>query len=94
MEAFGIETGEDPPEGVMRGDAIGEVEELLEPRLFAFAKEFHVPESVATDHDGPQGNNDDVDEAMLLGAFDSRVRQVLEINTSDRIQAAISAIVP
>lgn len=40
MEAFGIETGKDPPEGVMRGDTIGEVEELLEPRLFAFAKEF------------------------------------------------------
>ena len=77
MEAFGIKAGKDAPEGVMRGDAIGEVEELLEPRLFAFAKEFHVLESVATDHDGPQGNDDDVDETVFLGTFDSRVWQGL-----------------
>ena len=38
MEAFGIEAGKDPPKGVMRGDAIGQVEQLLQPRLFAFAK--------------------------------------------------------
>ena len=58
MEVFGIEPGKDPPKGAMRGDAIGQVEQLLQPRLFAFA-EFHVLESVATDHDGPQGNDDD-----------------------------------
>ena len=76
MEVFGIEAGKDPPKGVMRGDAIGQVEKLLQPRLFAFAKEFHVLESVATDHNGPQSNDD---EAMLLGAFDSRVWQVFEV---------------
>ena len=76
----------------MRGDAIGQVEELLEPRLFAFAKELHVLESVATDHDGPQGNNDDVDEAMLLGAFDSRVRQVLEMGNDGYVGHALHGL--
>lgn len=73
MEAFGIEAGQDPAKGVMRGNAVGQVEKLFQPRLFASAEEFHVLESVAADHDGAQSNDDDVDEAMLLGAFDSRV---------------------
>lgn len=92
MEAFGIESGEDPPKGVMRGDAIGEVEELLQPRLFAFAEEFHVLEAVATDHDGAQGNDDDVDKAVFLGAFDSRVRQVLEMGNDGYVGQALHGL--
>lgn len=61
METFGIEADKDPPKGVMRGDAIGQVEKLLQPPLFAVAKEFHVLESVTSDHDGPQGNDDEVE---------------------------------
>ena len=38
MEGFGIKTGKDAPEGVMRGDAIGQVEKLFQPRLFAFLR--------------------------------------------------------
>ena len=92
MEVFGIEAGKDPPKGVMRGDAIGQVEQLLQPPLFAFAKEFHVLESVATDHDGPQSNDDDVDEAMLLGAFDSRVWQVFEVGNDRYVGHALHGL--
>jgi hypothetical protein len=31
LELVGIEPGADPTEGVVRGDAVGEFEELLEP---------------------------------------------------------------
>ena len=38
MEELGIEASQDPPTGVMRGEAMGQVEKSLQLRLFAWPK--------------------------------------------------------
>ena len=47
LKALRIEAGKDTAKGIMRGNAVGQGQESLEPMAFTLAKEFHILKSFA-----------------------------------------------
>jgi hypothetical protein len=63
----------------VRGDAIGQGEELLEPALLAAAVVGHVLEALRLADDGADGDDQDVDQPTLDLAGVARIRDGLEL---------------
>lgn len=59
----------------MRGDAVGQFEEGLEPLLLGDAEYLHVGEPLAAGERGAEPDDHDVDQTVLPGPFDTRIRQ-------------------
>src|SRR4029079_3555546 len=70
-EVVGVEQGEDPADGVVRGDAVGQSHELLEPGPLGVAKLLHGDEVIGPAEHGTDGEEQDIDESMALAAFDA-----------------------
>lgn len=80
VEKFGgIEGGEDAVERVVRGDAVAQAQERLEPILLGVTEFFHVIERLAATEQGADRDDQDADQVMLLGAIDARIGQMVEV---------------
>ena len=66
LKAPGIEPGKDATEGVMRGNAIGQGQEGLEPHVLAPTKQLHVLEPFSACQKRAQSDDHNVEQAMLL----------------------------
>jgi hypothetical protein len=79
LERPRIEASQDPSEGVVRGDAIGQVEEAGEPGPAVEAELLDRGERVGPREDAADRDEDDVDQGVLSGPFDARVLEVVEV---------------
>jgi hypothetical protein len=61
LELVGVEPLEEAAEGVMRGDAVGQVQEGLEPVVLGVAEVLDVVPGVGPGDDGADGDGDDVE---------------------------------
>ena len=78
-ELRGIEQGEDPPEGVVAGDAVGQFEQAAQPLALGFAELLHLRKAFRTAEQRADGNDQDVPERMAFGALDARVAELTEV---------------
>jgi hypothetical protein len=60
-ELGGIQGGKDPIEGVMGGNAMGQVQEGGEPLGFGFPEQLDVVPALGTTNDGTEGEGDDTE---------------------------------
>jgi hypothetical protein len=75
LERRRIEGGEDPAEGVMGGNAVGQVQELPEERLLAAPERLNGHPAVGPRDHGANGDGHDVEQGVALGALDPRIGQ-------------------
>lgn len=75
LKGHGVEAGEDALEGVVGGDAMGQVQKALEPGEAFAAEQGDLLEVVGTSDDGTQGNDQEGIEGVQLAAIDSWVLQ-------------------
>ena len=75
----GSSRDEHPGEGVLRGDAVGQVEEAGEPRPAVAAELVDGGEGVGPGEDAADGDEGDVDQGVLAGPLDSWVGEVPEV---------------
>ena len=73
FQRFGIDQPEHPREGVVRGDAVGQLQETRKPLLLGLAKFDDLGPMVCSSYDGAQRNGQYVQEVMALGACHARV---------------------
>jgi len=64
MEPLGVEPGEEPPEGVMGGDAVGQFQEFLEPVQLGAAVFNHLGPGVGAADEGAKSNHEDIVEQV------------------------------
>jgi hypothetical protein len=67
---------EDPAEGVLRGDAVGQTEELGQPVLLGGSRRLHRRPGLGARDDGADGDADDVEQLVPPSAFDAGVDQI------------------
>ena len=79
LELVGVEPLEEAAEGVVGGDAVGQVEERLEPVVLDLAEVLDVVPGVGPGDDGADGDGDDVEEFVESGAVDAGVGQLGEV---------------
>jgi hypothetical protein len=63
----------------MRGDAIAQGEKRLEPVLPGFAKIFHVVEAFSSAQQCADGDDEHVDQIVILRTVDSPVSQIFKM---------------
>jgi hypothetical protein len=78
LELVGVEPLEEAAVGVVAGDAVGQIEEGLEPVLLGLAEVLDVVPGIGPGDHGTDGDGDDVEQFMEAGAVDARVGQVGE----------------
>src|ERR1043165_8322336 len=59
-EGGGVQAGEDPAEGVVGGDAVGQFQESLEPGELVVAVLLDIDPGVGAGDDGTDGEGDDI----------------------------------
>src|SRR5262245_5614743 len=79
LEGHRAQRGEDPVEGVVAGDAVGQLQEAGQPVLLGVAESLDVIPALRPADDGAQGDDDDVGQLVPPGAADARVGQVGEV---------------
>ena len=92
--AAGIEAGQDAAEGVVGGDAVGQVEVAGEPVPAVAAELVDGGERVGPGEDAADGDEDDVDQGVLAGALDARVLEVLEVPLEGGRSDAVPCVAP
>lgn len=81
-ELLRVEPGENPSEGVVRGDSIRQRQKTPEPPLLGLAEKGNLgPLFGSADHCA-DGDHDDIDEEMSLLPIDPRVNQVAKMSNS------------
>jgi hypothetical protein len=71
-----VQPREDLAKCVMRRNAIGQPQELLNPGAFGFPKRDHFHPAVCAAEDGREGDHDDIQQQVLLGVIRTRVGQL------------------
>ena len=79
LERRGVEPGQDAPEGVLRGDAIAQVEVAGEPAPPVAGELVDPRDRVGAGEDAADGHEDDIDQRMLAGPLHTRVVEILEV---------------
>jgi hypothetical protein len=79
LELLGVEGLEDAVEGVVGGDAVGQVEERLEPVDLGLPELLDIVPGLGAADDRAEGDRDDREQRMQLGPFDSRVFERREV---------------
>src|SRR5271157_3592033 len=77
-----------PPEGVVRGDPVRQLQKRRQPLPFAIAKDLHVDPALRSAEDGADGDANDVDQFMILGAIYPRVSDFTKV-LFDRCQGLL-----
>ena len=75
----GIQRGEDPPEGVVTGDAVGQFEQAPEPVALGLAELLEVHEALRAAEQRAEGDEQNVVERVAFGARDARVFELMEV---------------
>ena len=75
LERVRIEQHEDPPEGVVRGDAVRQRQEGLQPRLLAPPVELNVLPALGTSDHRAHRDCQDVDQLMIAPARRARISE-------------------
>src|SRR6185437_16924818 len=73
------EAGQHPGEGVVRGDAVAQVEVAGEPGPAVTTELLDTGERVGPGEHTTDGDEEDVDQRMLSGPLDARVVEVLKV---------------
>ena len=73
QEALRVECGEEAVEGVVAGDAVGQLQEGAQPRLLGVAEKFHVLETLGPAEQRAEGDEEDVLKLVQPGALHARV---------------------
>ena len=79
LELLRIQPGEDVSEGIMGRDTVGQLQEGLEPLLFAVAEELDIHPVIGAADGATNGDGDDIQEFVPLGAVDPGVVQRREV---------------
>src|SRR5215217_1833029 len=79
LEGIGIDEHEHAPEGIVRWNAVGQVQEGAQPRQFAAAVEGDVVPALGTGDHGADRNHQNVDQAVLDFALAARVLNTTEM---------------
>ena len=79
LELGGVKPLEEAAVGVVTGDAVGQVQEGLEPVVLGLAEVLDVVPGVGPGDDGADGDGDDVEQFVEAGAVDAGVGQVGEV---------------
>lgn len=78
LEGVWINPGEHVADGVVRGNAVGQLQEALEPVVLGAAKLFDADEGIGPADDRTDGQGEDVFEQVELGALDAGILDVGE----------------
>lgn len=81
LKALWVQTGKHATKGVMRWDAMPQVQVFRQPFPLCFAKRFDFHPVIRTTDDAAQGYHQDVDERMQFLPFDTRVTQAAKVLT-------------
>src|SRR5215207_4486882 len=73
LEGIRVDQHEDAPEGVVRGNAVWQVQEGAQPRQFAAAVERDVVPALSTSDHGADCNHQNINQAMLDVALAARI---------------------
>ena len=86
LELLGIELGEHVREGIVRGDAVGQVQEGAKPALLRSPESFHAGPVIGPADQRAQGDHEDI--AELVTAVGRRAPRVVEVGkmVGDRIE--------
>ncbi len=78
-----VEGGEHPPEGIVRGDAIGQGQERLQPGALRLAECLNLHPPVRPANHPAERDRDDVQQLMPFGSLNARINQRREgiVNT-------------
>ena len=79
LELVGVEPREEAAEGVVRGDAVGQGQEGLQPVVLGLAEVLDVVPGVGPGDDGADGDGHDVEQFVEPGAVDAGVGQFGEV---------------
>ncbi len=79
LEGLRVEAVEEPLEGIVRGNAVGQVEEAGEPVLALPTKGFDVGPGVGAADDGTDGDGQDVDERVQSAVLAAGAFQAAEV---------------
>src|SRR5215475_9903878 len=73
LQRHGVEAIKDPLEGVMGRDAVGQLQEALEPVLAAAGESGQVDPGVGPADDGTEGHDDNVQQQVAFAAVEAWV---------------------
>ena len=76
-----IEQGKDTPEGIMTGDAVGQLEKARQPSAFGFSEALKLDKVLRSTQKRADGDHQDIVEAMSLGALHPRIGDEREVKT-------------
>ena len=79
LECRRIKVGEDTPECVVRRDTVGQVEKGAEPFLLGVAKVGYLCPAISATDDGADGNDQDIQQFVPLGAVNARVFEAAKV---------------
>jgi hypothetical protein len=71
LECFGVNHAKDSTDGIVGGNAVSELDKLLEPGEPDLGEQFDVFPSVSATEHGKNGQNKDILEVMSLGSIHS-----------------------
>lgn len=90
-ELLAVEQGEDPAKGVMRGNPIGQLQELLQPVPFGVSEFLHGDEVIGAGDHGTDGEEQDVAEVVALTALDAGILQAIKVVKEARRRSRVEA---
>src|SRR3954453_11481501 len=79
LEGIGIDEHEHTPEGIVRGNAVGQVQEGAQPPQLAAAVERDVVPALSTGDPGADRNHQNVDQVVLDFALAARILNTTEM---------------
>lgn len=74
-----IQQGEHPAKSIVTGDAMGQIQMLLEPVRVGLTVILHVAETISISQGGKEGDDQNVDQRMLAGALHARIVNNLQL---------------
>ena len=87
-EGFGellrVEHGKDASEGVVAGDAVGQLQEFAQPMLLGLAELLHLHEALGPAQQRADGEQKDVVQGVALAALDAGVGEMGEVQAQTR----------
>src|SRR5262249_37347494 len=79
LEGGGVEAGQDAAEGVLRGDALGQVEVTGEPGATVEGELVDGGDRGGSGGDAAGGDGEGVEQGGLAGALDAGILEILEV---------------
>lgn len=79
LQGLGLETIEEAIEGVVRGNAVGQFQEALQPVPTLVPEGFDVGSGVGAGDDGADGDGEDVAQEMTFAAVDAGVFETANV---------------